>query len=189
MFVNDAFSGAMTFLTPIRQKAAYRIEGWCRELAPGNIGPRGGAMRIELLALCIAVSVSGTVASCGVSAPDEAVITGTSNWPSCSWPAALDDPDKMGSSRDRCVATRTRLSCALPGGATEICATDDPLQCEHANAPPPEACHAACGRNEFAATCGGVGPSGGPGPAPPAGCRFEGLVPGGLTYYCCPCGA
>jgi hypothetical protein len=141
-------------------------------------------MRIELFALCIAVSAS--VASCGVSASDDREITGTASWPSCSWPASLD-PDSSGSARDHCVATRTRLSCALPDGATESCPTNDPTRCGGANAPPPEACHAECARDEFAATCGGVGP--GSIPVPPAGCRQSGTVPGGLVLYCCPCGA
>lgn len=138
-------------------------------------------MRIKLLALYIAAA-SGVMASCGVSAPDES----TSSWPSCSWPAALD-PDESGSSRDHCIASRTRLDCALPGGGGLSCPTNVPDRCETADAPAAEMCVAECARNEFAATCGGVGP--GPIPLPPASCRFHGLVPAGLTFYCCPCGA
>jgi len=136
-------------------------------------------MRIELFMLCIAASAS--VASC----TSEDVITNRAEWPSCSWPASLD-PDSSGSSREHCVAKRTQLSCELARGVTQLCTTNDPLRCEGADAPPPEACEALCGPGEFSATCGGVGP--GAIPDPPAGCRYGSVVPAGFVYYCCPCG-
>ncbi|HZJ66889.1 MAG TPA: hypothetical protein VFD36_25455 [Kofleriaceae bacterium] len=139
-------------------------------------------MRIQLFALGIAVAVSSVLASCGASAPED---INRSSWPSCSWPSALD-PDETGSARDHCVATRTRLACALPDGVTEICPTNNPLQCEGASAPAPDACDAECAPNEFSVRCGGAGP--GSVPEPPAGCHSGVPTAAGIVFYCCPCG-
>ena len=141
-------------------------------------------MRIDLITRCIILSGLVALASCGMPASDDKLVAGSSSWPSCSWPTALD-PDPSGSARDHCVAARTRLSCALPDGVTESCTTNDPMRCESSDAPDPALCHAECAQNEYSATCGGVGP--GPIPAPPAGCHSGGLVPAGIVYYCCPC--
>lgn len=142
-------------------------------------------MRIEMLALYVVVSGSVAMTSCSASAPDDPdVRSGT--WPSCSWPAALD-PDESGSARDHCVATRTRLRCALPNGLTEICPTNDPTRCDEEMAPVALTCHAECVRNAFSLLCGGPGP--GPVPAAPAGCQQSLPDPSGIVSYCCPCGA
>jgi hypothetical protein len=139
-------------------------------------------MRLQLVALCIAVAASSVLPSCGASAPED---INRSSWPSCSWPSALD-PDETGSARDHCVATRTRLAGALPDGVTEICPTNNPLQCEGANPPAADACDAECAPNEFSVRCGGVGP--GSVPEPPAGCHSGVPTPAGIVFYCCPCG-
>ncbi len=141
-------------------------------------------MPIKMLALYVVLSGSLATASCSVSASGEQSVASTASWPSCNWPAALD-PDESGSARAHCVAARTRLSCALPGGETASCTTNDPTGCE-GGTPPGAECHAECAQNEFSAQCGGVGP--GPVPAPPAGCRSAGIIPAGIAFYCCPCG-
>jgi hypothetical protein len=146
----------------------------------GHSFPEESAMRIRLFALCIAASASAALASCGAS--DD---TSRASWPSCSWPSALD-PDESGLARDHCVATRTRLECALADGSTEICPTNNPLQCEGADPPAADACDAQCAPNEFALRCGGVGP--GSIPAPPAGCHSEVPTGAGIILYCCSCG-
>lgn len=139
-------------------------------------------MTIEMLARCVVLLGFAAIASCG---PFEETTSGAS-WPSCSWPAELE-PDDSGSTRDRCTAARTLLACALPGGGMAICATNDPTRCEGEVASDTEACHAECTRKEYSVICGGVGP--GPTPAPPAGCRLSAPTPGGIAFYCCPCGA
>jgi hypothetical protein len=143
-------------------------------------------MRIEILAVYVVLSGSVAMTSCSVWPSDEPGAVNSASWPSCSWPAALD-PDESGSARDHCVAKRTRLSCALPGGVTEICPTNDPTRCEDEMPSGAQECHAECVRNAFSLVCGGAGP--GPVPAPPAGCQPSLPVPGGVVFYCCPCGA
>ena len=142
-------------------------------------------MRIEMLAVYVVLSGAVAMTSCSLSGSDEPAVSSAS-WPSCSWPAALD-PDESGSARDHCVATRTRLSCALPDGVTETCPTNDPTRCDDEMSPEAQECHAECAQNAFSLMCGGAGP--GPLPAAPAGCQPSRPNPSGIVFYCCPCGA
>jgi hypothetical protein len=141
-------------------------------------------MTFKMIAWCVVLSVAVTMVSCGGVATEGRTV-GQSSWPSCRWPAALD-PDASGSTRDHCVATRTLLSCALSGGVTEECWTNDPTRCDGGDIGAAE-CHAECAQDEYLARCGGVGP--GPIPDPPASCHFLDASPAGIAFYCCPCGA
>lgn len=135
-------------------------------------------MRIETLTRHVVLAASIAMASCGSSA----------NLPYCSWPPAGLDTDPSTRSSDRCLATRTLLSCALPGGATDLCASNNPRRCETNNPPGADDCHAECAENEFAATCSG-GLLGGAIPDPPAGCHVAEVTPANTAFYCCPCGS
>jgi hypothetical protein len=99
----------------------------------------------------------------------------------CSWPARLDRGDDA--ALGACHAKRRLLTCALAGGATEICLSDA-TQCE------PDAGEAACDDkckpDEYAVACGAIGPNTGT-PDPPAACHDASSTPGGVFFMCCPC--
>jgi hypothetical protein len=80
-----------------------------------------------------------------------------------------------------CGAARAALDCEFPNGAGCVCVSDG-TTCEGCAA----TCTNKCDANEYAASCGGIGPSG-PSADPPAACRLVLPTPGGIAFYCCPC--
>jgi hypothetical protein len=114
--------------------------------------------------------------------------SGSTALPACHWPATLTPTD---AGRSRCTAKRHRLSCeGRDGGVFVDCISDRADQCDTYAALPGEAltCHDECAPDEYGVVCGGVGP-GGPSSEPPApSCRSAAQTPGGIAFYCCPCG-
>lgn len=104
----------------------------------------------------------------------------------CGRASGLDGP---GAPRDSCTSKRASLTCALPGGVTELCLSDDLTKCP---ADPSGlgasavSCTNQCASNEYAVTCGGIGPNIG-NAAPPENCKSLGPTPGGPQSFCCPC--
>jgi hypothetical protein len=99
---------------------------------------------------------------------------------SCEWPASLDAPAERGA----CHAARWLLQCDIGGGGHAICLSDDPHACPNAEAQ--SSCTSRCKADEYAISCGAVGPSS-TSYDPPAGCHDEAPTPGGVVFYCCPC--
>ena len=105
----------------------------------------------------------------------------------CSWPADLNSTDL---STAQCRVAHALLSCEGSNGTSASCISNDPTQCPGPNPQPGVSftCTNQCNAGEYAATCGGVGPQSGPSAQPPTDCRNMGVNPGGISYYCCPCG-
>jgi hypothetical protein len=102
--------------------------------------------------------------------------------PACTWAPELDNDDGTVA----CRAARTLLSCPSAGG-TVTCISNDPARCPMGATPSGATCTNQCAAGEYAVACGRPGPT--PAPAPPAGCKDMRPTPGGVIYYCCPCGA
>jgi hypothetical protein len=86
-------------------------------------------------------------------------------------------------SADGCRLGAFLLQCRDPSGSGATCVTNDPDRC----ADGPVNCHNECGVDEYAAACGRVGPGGYVAP-PSQECRSRFPTPGGVVFYCCPCG-
>jgi hypothetical protein len=110
--------------------------------------------------------------------------TSTTTVEGCSWPAALA---QAGSGSGQCnSAARRVLSCNISSDVTSICITSD-TACDASNASVAVTCQNLCEATEFGVACGSIGP-GVSQVAPPAGCRGVVYTPGGVAFYCCPCG-
>jgi hypothetical protein len=99
----------------------------------------------------------------------------------CSWPSSLDDAGPGG-----CRAARALVACHDSAGDTCVCLSSDPQSCPTCGASY-SSCQDECALNEYAVTCGSVGPSPGGIASPPEGCTSKGANPGGSIEYCCPC--
>ncbi|MCL2448062.1 MAG: hypothetical protein FWD17_03850, partial [Polyangiaceae bacterium] len=136
--------------------------------------------------------------------------------PQCGWPAPLADGGA-------CEVNRAWVQCQYPvgvtceGGAsatgasgsgdgsvttglTQLCLSSDPTSCDGCTSISGTAtCTDLCAPDEYAVSCGSVGPGPGGGvpvpgtqtqgtPTLPAGCHSAGPpTPGGVGGYCCPC--
>jgi hypothetical protein len=102
----------------------------------------------------------------------------------CGWPTALNDAGPAG-----CRASRTFVQCHDPAGGGCDCASDGALGCDcgASVSAGPWTCDYACAADEYAVSCGSIGPSAGPPADAPSGCRSLGANPGGIATYCCPC--
>jgi hypothetical protein len=143
------------------------------------------------------VAIPATLVACISSGPSAGSATdsgteGATGLPACTWPASLDPTD---ASNGQCVAARALLSCPLAGGVTEGCLSNDLTQCPSGGpqaGAPSGACQDECQANEYALSCGTIGPGNQdaePPPPPPAACRGAGVTPAGIYYECCPCGS
>lgn len=102
----------------------------------------------------------------------------------CTWPAALDDAGP-----GACRASRTLVECHDPAGDGCSCVSSGAMSCDCSAfvGGGPWTCEYACAPNQYTVSCGSVGPSAQPPPAPPTGCTLLGANPGGVVTYCCPC--
>jgi hypothetical protein len=118
-----------------------------------------------------------------------APVTSGSGVPACHWPASLD---AMDAGNNRCTARRHRLKCdAGDAGAFAGCISDDATRCAGLEAIPNVTftCHDECSPGEFGVVCGGIGPLGPSSEPPSLDCRLPAHTPGGISFYCCPCGS
>jgi hypothetical protein len=100
---------------------------------------------------------------------------------SCRWPARLDRTD---AAFGQCRAALKLLSCTSEGGSGSICVSNEDW-CPF-TPPPSFECSSECVAGEYAAQCGAVGTSADP---PSPACRSVIPTPGGVVFYCCPCGS
>ena len=126
---------------------------------------------------------------CG-PAPDAGVAKDAGPPTACPMLASLNSTDAAASfvgRRDECG-----WSASTPDGSTEGCISNDATGC-----PGPAVtgdgdlvgCSDRCAANEYGLSYGGVGPSAAPPSIDlPAGCGSGQYTPGGLGFYCCPCG-
>jgi hypothetical protein len=106
--------------------------------------------------------------------------------PACTLPAAYAGVD---AAPGACQAGRSYLMCEGSNNqGYKICISNDPTSCPGPNVNPGViyTCHHACAPNEYGLACGGPGRSAGG--ELPAGCHDRGITPGGVIFYCCPCG-
>lgn len=118
--------------------------------------------------------------SAGGAATSGAAVSGQ-----CQRASGLDGP---GAPRDSCKSAAAYLRCEFSGGVTGLCLSDDATRCpDNASVIGTlKGCQNQCKPNEYAVSCGGIGPNIG-NAAPPAGCRSLGVTPGGPGFHCCPC--
>ena len=98
--------------------------------------------------------------------------------PSCKHPASLDDAG-VGA----CGIGHAVVDCTDQSGAGCGCISDT-LSCDGCGG---LTCKNKCKVNEYALSCGSIGPPTGPTADPPAECRGVEATPAGITFYCCPC--
>ncbi len=152
----------------------------CSSPAPGA-GTNTNWIKCGIDVDCANASAAATCVSGVCRTADGRAAMAASKLPSCTWPSTFDAD---ASSRATCHPSRAYIACTNPGGTDESCTTNGAITCQGATS---GTCHNDCTANEYAAACGGIGP--GPVPDPPAGCRSLGANPGGVAFYCCPCGS
>ena len=88
-------------------------------------------------------------------------------------------------------AKRMLLDCT-GSGVTETCVADDATACPGSGPVVGDSavCRNLCAANEYGLSYGAVGPLGPPAsiPLPAGACRLGLPTPGGIAFYCCPCG-
>jgi hypothetical protein len=104
--------------------------------------------------------------------------------PACTWPASLDPTD---AGNGQCRAARAFVSCDLSNGGIQGCLSNDPAHCPDQQPGTTQTCHDQCGAHEYGIACGAMGV--GLTSPPPEGCRNMNATPGGIVFYCCPCGS
>jgi hypothetical protein len=107
--------------------------------------------------------------------------------PVCPMLASLNatDADHIGYSAERML-----IECQ-GGGISGICVSNDVTGCSGSGSVVggPVNCNNTCAANEYGLGYGGVGPLAAPPSIDlPAGCRLGLQTPGGVAFYCCPCG-
>jgi hypothetical protein len=85
-----------------------------------------------------------------------------------------------------CRSDRRLLECKTPGGGGLDCLFQS---CAEADGFRPDRCHDLCEPDEFAASCGGIGPNAASNAPPNSACHDALATPGGVIFYCCPCAA
>ena len=142
------------------------------------------------------LSLGVAVVACGESDDDDSNAQGASQTSADggSKPAVSDagrDPDEAACmlpaapdpNPGACRLSLHLLQCKTAGGTTcvsiETCPEEDGFS--------PERCEDQCQPDEYAAACGGVGPTAPPITPPSSDCRNLGINPGGSAFYCCPC--
>jgi Transposase len=132
------------------------------------------AVAFSLIASACLILVTG----CGSSPVAESQTDATTSAGQCRHAATVGD-----GTPGACGAARAYIDCEYPNGAGCGCMTDS-TTCSGCGAG--ATCTDKCGANEYAVSCGGIGPSA-PSADPPAACRFAAAIPAGIEYYCCPC--
>jgi hypothetical protein len=86
---------------------------------------------------------------------------------------------------DGCRAAGHYLRCSR-GDVMQLCLSDNSMRCVGLDDPFGN-CQDLCDKDEYALSCGGVGPNA-PSFSAPQSCRGFGRAPGGgLEFLCCPC--
>jgi hypothetical protein len=88
------------------------------------------------------------------------------------------------------TAARVLLTCAYAGGGG-VCVSNDPTACPGFGSVGGDSvsCSNTCTADEYGLGYGGVGPLAAPPSIDlPVGCRLGEPTPGGVAFYCCPCG-
>ena len=100
----------------------------------------------------------------------------TTSVPSCKIPESISD---AGSS---CKVSRAFVRCSASIYTTVVGLADSVPLCS-------SDCLSICALDEYAASCGNIGPSTSPGSVAqlPDSCRAVEYLPGGATFYCCSC--
>jgi len=141
--------------------------------------PRPMSKTLAVMVLALALGACSSPPESTKGGPDSLAFV------QCSWPSSLNDAGPGG-----CRAARTYVRCQDPAGDGCLCASDGTQSCDCSGVVSggPWTCDYACAADQYTVSCGSVGPSAQPPPAPPAGCTSLLANPGGVITYCCPCG-
>jgi hypothetical protein len=132
--------------------------------------------RIPIALMAAAVALMGAACSTAPLTDTGADLT---SFPACSWPSALND-----AGRGACTAARTLVNCTDANGGGSMCLSNDSLTCQGTAAG--ATCQDKCAPNQYAVSCGQVGPNSGDW-TPPANCSPGLFTPAGIAFYCCTC--
>jgi len=130
---------------------------------------------VNRLALLLGVLV---VASCGGSTGST---SGAVSGAMCKHPASLDD-----AGAGACGLGGALVDCESPSGIGCSCLSDT-ATCDGCGPNEGFTCTNKCHANEYALSCGSIGPPTGPTQDPPVECRTVEATPAGIAFYCCPC--
>jgi hypothetical protein len=125
----------------------------------------------------LALALLGAACS---SAPLSGTGSQLSALPECSWSSSLND-----AAPGACTAARALVTCTEANGEGSFCLSNDALTCSGTGAG--ATCQDKCAPNQYAVSCGQVGPSDSGDATPPANCSPGLFTPGGVAFYCCPC--
>ena len=134
---------------------------------------------VSVRRLCRAVLLLGLVGIGCSSAPltnNGGQLTGL---PECNWPSDLNNAGP-----GACTPARLLVSCTDANGASSMCLSDDALTC--AGTALGATCQDKCQPNQYAVSCGEIGPGSGNWTTPP-NCSAGLFTPGGIAFYCCAC--
>jgi hypothetical protein len=133
-------------------------------------------MKSALLFCCFGFSI---LAACS-SGPTQS----NGNVANCSFPATTASTPTTGD----CNSNRTLIECKSDSSEYEICLSDNVNACPGES--PNGTCQPQCQPTEYAAACGGSSDAGALNANPPtSSCRALPPNPGGVVFYCCPCGS
>jgi len=181
---SGSHAGAATVASAV-WLAALLCFASCKDADNSSVG-NGTGSRAGAGATGVAAG-SGGAATSGSAAGSGGPAAGALAVPTqCKRAEGLDGP---GAPRDSCLSKRALVRCMLPNDVTQTCLSDDPTRCPSDDGVATAAassCTNQCEPNEYAVSCGGVGPNIGSA-SPPAGCRSMGRTPGGPAPSCCPC--
>lgn len=92
-----------------------------------------------------------------------------------------------------CSVNEALLQCTnQETGASETCLSDNVNACPDSDPSFVGDCKSLCPLAQYAAACGGLPSSDASAPPidpPSPKCTAQGTSPGGVAYYCCPCGS
>ena len=141
----------------------------CKDQSDMDQGPASGA----------AAANSNNAGAAAGSGTGAGLAGNTAASGDCKHAEGLDGPNApLGT----CRSAKAFLSCDIGDGATQLCVSDDPVQCPEAGGRTQQSCTNRCTTNEYAVLCGGIMQF----VEPPDGCHGA-PTPGGVGLYCCPC--
>ncbi len=122
---------------------------------------------------------------CGPT-PDAGVAKDAGPPTACPMLASLNSTD---ATQVNYSAARALVQCTDTGGTSSVCVSNDITTCPGSALGAGVSCRDLCAANQYGLAYGGVGPLAAP-PSiePPAGCGPGMYTPGGVAFYCCPCG-
>jgi len=124
---------------------------------------------------------------CG-PAPDAGAAKDATPPTACPMLASLNSPD---ATQVGYTAARALVNCTYADGVRSTCVSNNPTSCSDSGLLVPDSavCSNLCTADQYGLAYGEAGPLGPPASIDlPAGCGAGMYTPGGVAFYCCPCG-